>query len=367
MSTKKLLSTYQLGKALLKNRVVMAPMTRSRATGNIPNDLMAAYYRQRAGAGLIITEGVSPSPNGLGYARIPGAFSQEQTEGWKKVAQAVHAEGGHIFMQFMHSGRIGHALNLPQGARVLGPSAVKAAGQMWTDAQGMQDLPVPQAMTIEEVREARDEYVQAARNAIAAGFDGIELHGANGYLMEQFLSPFSNIRTDEYGGTVENRSRFVIETAQAVADAIGKERVGIRLSPYGAFNDMPAYPEIEQTYTHLASELNRIGIAYIHLVDHSSMGAPAVPDSIKASFRKLFTHTLILSGGYTQERAEADLQREAADLIAFGKPFLNNPDLVHRFEKGLPLSAELDFNTFYTPGEKGYTDYPAYAEEPVVA
>ena len=270
-------------------------------------------------------------------------------------------------MQFMHSGRIGHALNLPQGARVLGPSAVKAAGQMWTDAQGMQDLPVPQAMTIEEVREARDEYVQAARNAIAAGFDGIELHGANGYLMEQFLSPFSNIRTDEYGGTVENRSRFVIETAQAVADAIGKERVGIRLSPYGAFNDMPAYPEIEQTYTHLASELNRIGIAYIHLVDHSSMGAPAVPDSIKASFRKLFTHTLILSGGYTQERAEADLQREAADLIAFGKPFLNNPDLVHRFEKGLPLSAELDFNTFYTPGEKGYTDYPAYAEEPVVA
>jgi N-ethylmaleimide reductase len=365
MSAKKLFSTYHFGKINLKNRVVMAPMTRSRAINNLPNELMASYYAQRAGAGLIITEGVSPSPNGLGYARIPGIYSKEQTEAWKQITKAVHAAGGHIFIQLMHTGRVTHLLNLPAGAEVFAPSAIQAAGEMWTDSEGMKPLALPKAFNSEELQNAKQEYVQAAKNAIAAGFDGIELHGANGYLLEQFISPFSNKREDEYGGSIENRTRFVIETAQAVADAIGKEKVGIRLSPYGAFNDMPAYDDIEKTYTLLAKELNKIGIQYVHVVDHSSIGTPAVPISIKQIFRKEFSNTLILSGGYNEQRAEEDLEKNNADLIAFGKPFINNPDVVQRFINSQPLSESLDMTTLYTPGEKGYTDYPAFIEEPV--
>ena len=364
MSTKKLFTAYKLGSITLKNRIAMAPMTRSRAINNVPNELMASYYAQRAGAGLIITEGVSPSPNGLGYARIPGAFSKEQTEGWKLISKAVHDLGGHIFMQLMHTGRITHSLNLPAGAKVVAPSAIAAAGDMWTDAEGMKPNDLPKALSAEELQNTKQEYVQASKNAIAAGLDGIELHGANGYLLEQFISPFSNKREDEYGGSIENRIRFVVETAAAVAKEIGKEKVGIRLSPYGAFNDMPAYDEIHETYTLLAKELNKIGIAYIHVVDHSSMGAPAVPVAIKQMFRKEFTNTLILSGGYNEARAEEDLEKNNADLIAFGKPFINNPDLVSRFINNEPLSETLDMSTFYMPGEKGYTDYPVFAAEP---
>lgn len=364
MSVKKLFSSYTLGKIELKNRIVMAPMTRSRAINNVPNELMASYYAQRASAGLIITEGVSPSPNGLGYARIPGIFSKEQTAAWKLTTKAVHDLGGHIFIQLMHTGRITHPLNLPAGAQVVAPSAIQASGDMWTDTEGMKPNALPKALSSEELQHAKQEYVQAAKNAVAAGFDGIELHGANGYLLEQFISPFSNKREDEYGGSIENRTRFVIETAQAAADAIGKEKIGIRLSPYGAFNDMPAYDDIEKTYTHLVKELNKIGIQYIHLVDHSSMGAPAVPVTIKQIFRKEFTNTLILSGGYDEQRAEEDLEKNKADLIAFGKPFINNPDLADRFINKLPLSKTLDQSTFYTPGEKGYTDYPAFVAQP---
>ena len=345
----------------------MSPMTRSRAIGNLPNALMADYYAQRAGAGLIITEGVSPSPNGLGYARIPGIYSKEQTENWKQVTDAVHAAGGRIFVQFMHTGRVTHTSNLPKGAKVLAPSAVRATGQMWTDANGMQDLPVPEEMTAEELQTAKNEFVQAAKNAIAAGFDGVELHGANGYLLEQFLSPTSNQRIDEYGGSVQNRARFVIETAEAVSKAIGKEKLGIRLSPYGAFNDMPAYAEIHETYAYLAKELGKLGIVYIHIVDHSSMGAPVVPFEIKQTIRENFGGTIILAGGYTEETAEADLQKNIGDLVGFGKPFINNPDLPKRLKHNLPLSAEIDFNTFYTAGEKGYTDYPAFVNETVTA
>ena len=195
---------------------------------------------------------------------------------------------------------------------------------------------------------------------MAAGFDGVELHGANGYLLEQFLSPVSNIRTDNYGGSIENRCRFVVEVTEAVAAAIGKDKTGIRLSPYGVASDMPHYPEIDATYLYLAGRLHSLGIAYIHLVDHSSMGAPAVPATIKKGIRNTFKNTIILSGGYDMERAEADLQSNAADLIAFGKPFINNPDFVSRLKNGYPLSDKLDFTTFYTPGEKGYTDYPSF-------
>jgi N-ethylmaleimide reductase len=361
MSLTKLFSGYTLGHQTLANRIVMAPMTRSRAINNTPNSLIAEFYGQRAAAGLLITEGTSPSPNGLGYARIPGIFNAEQVAGWKLVTKAVHDKGGKIFIQLMHTGRIGHALNLPAGARIVAPSAVVAPGQMWTDTEGMKDHPVPHALTADELQATKAEYVQAAKNAIAAGFDGVELHGANGYLLEQFLSPHSNQRNDNYGGSLENRARFVLEVAQEVSNAIGKEKTAIRLSPYGVFNDMPHYPEIDATYSYLAEQLNKIGIVYIHLVDHSSQGAPIVPLAIKQTIRTKFKNTLILSGGYTAEKADADLESGAADLVAFGKPFISNPDLVERFKKGTGLNDKLDVSTFYTPGEKGYTDYPVSA------
>jgi NADH:flavin oxidoreductases, Old Yellow Enzyme family len=356
----KLFSKYTLGTARLQNRIVMSPMTRSRANGNIPGELTAEYYGQRSSAGLIITEGTSPSPNGLGYSRIPGIFSKAQVEGWKKVTVAAHNGGAKIFLQLMHTGRIGHQLNLPEGARVLAPSAVQAAGQIWTDQSQRQDYPVPFEMTADDIIMTKNEYATAASNAIEAGFDGVELHGANGYLLEQFLSPVSNRRTDSYGGSIEKRSLFVLEVAEAVSTAIGKEKTGIRLSPYGVASDMPHYPEIDLTYSYLAEKLSKINIAYIHLVDRSAMGAPSVPDEIKRVVRKLFRNTLILSGGYNNERAEADLQSGRGDLIAFGRPFINNPDLVDRFRNEWPLSSNLNFDLFYTPGPKGYTDYPVY-------
>jgi len=353
-----LFSKATLGSLPLQNHLVMAPMTRNRATGNIPNELMAQYYAQRATAGLIITEGTSPSPNGLGYPRIPGIFSAEQIAGWKLVTDAVHAKGAKMFIQFMHCGRVGHPLNLPAGARILAPSAVAAAGEMYTDAEGMKANATPQAMTDADIKSAIEEFAQGAKNAMAAGFDGVELHGANGYLLEQFIRPNSNQRTDRYGGSIGNRARFVLEVAEAVIIAIGKDKVGIRLSPFGVFNDMPLYDAMEADYTYLAQELNARGLAYIHLVDHSSMGAPTVPETMKATFRKLFKGTLILSGGYDAARAESDLVANKGNLIAVGKPFLANPDLVARWKTGAAVNTP-DMNTFYTPGPKGYTDYPA--------
>jgi N-ethylmaleimide reductase len=359
----KLFSKTTLGPLTLQNRMVMAPLTRSRATANVPNDLMAKYYAQRASAGLIITEGTSPSPNGLGYPRIPGIFSAAQVAGWSKVTDAVHARGAKMFVQLMHTGRISHALNLPAGAKVMGPSAVPAAGEMYTDAEGMKPLPTPAAMTENDIKTAITEFVQAARNAVVARFDGIELHGANGYLLEQFLRPNSNQRTDHYGGSIENRARFVLEVAGAAIAAIGKDKVGIRLSPFGVFNDMPLYPEMEADYAYLAQKLSDAGLLYVHLVDHSSQGAPVVPQSIKATFRSTFKGALILSGGYDAKRAERDVNAGKADLIAFGKPFLANPDLIARFTQGTALNPP-DMSTFYTPGPKGYTDYPALAAQP---
>jgi N-ethylmaleimide reductase len=357
-----LMTPYKLGTIDLKNRIVMAPMTRSRAIGNIPNELMAEFYGQRAHAGLIITEGTSPSPNGLGYSRIPGIFSEAQVEGWKKTTTAVHSKGGKIFVQLMHTGRISHAANMADTATIVAPSAVKAAGQMWTDSLGLQDYPVPTAMIVEAMEHAKQEFRTAAANAMTAGFDGIELHGANGYLLEQFLSPLSNVREDKYGGTVENRCRFLLEVVESAASAIGKQKVGLRLSPYGVASDMPHYPEIVSTYQYLSEQLNRMGILYVHIVDHSAMGAPIVPIEMKRDIHKKFQGTLILSGGYTRERAEDELRSGMADLVAFGRPFINNPDLVERFVHGWPLSKELDMSTFYTPGAKGYTDYPLHAQ-----
>jgi len=360
METNKLFTPEKVGSVEVKNRVVMAPMTRCRAIGNVPNELMTKYYRQRSGAGLIITEGTSPSPNGLGYARIPGIFSKQQVEGWKMITSTIHKAGGKIIVQLMHTGRISHPLNMPDGAQILAPSAVKAAGQMWTDTKQLQDYPVPKEMTDEDLILTKAEYVAAAKNAIDAGFDGVELHSANGYLLEQFLSPISNIRKDNYGGDIENRSRYVLEIVTAVAASIGKGKTGIRLSPYGVASDMPHYPEINDTYNYLSAQLNKIGIAYIHLVDHSSMGAPEVPIEIKKIIRNNFKNILILSGGYDKQRAEADIQRGLSDLVTFGRPFINNPDLVERFKNNWPLSHDLKMDLFYSADEKGYTDYPNY-------
>lgn len=358
MEEMKLFAEYQLGPLTLKNRIVMAPMTRSRAIENIPNDLMIRYYRQRAGAGLIVTEGTAPSPNGLGYPRIPGAFSEDQVEGWQKITDAVHEKGAKIFLQLMHVGRVGHPENLPAGAELVAPSPIAVSGEMYTDSKGPQPHPIPKEMSKADIEQAINEYVQAAKNAIAAGFDGVELHGANGYLIEQFINTASNKRTDEYGGSVENRSRFALEVTKAVVAAIGGDRTGIRLSPYGVFNDMEVYDELDATYQYLTTELKKTGITYIHLVDHSGMGAPEVPTNIKEIIRDAFEGTIIISGGYDGETAEQDLKEGLGHLVAFGRPFLANPDLPTRIKEGAELN-QPDFDTFYTPGKEGYVDYPA--------
>lgn len=353
-----LFTPVQLGSTTLQNRLAMAPMTRCRAIGNVPGALMAEYYGQRGDGGLLITEGTSPSPNGLGYPRIPGIFSAEQVAGWKPVTVAAKARGAKIFVQLMHCGRVGHPVNLPDGARLLAPSAVAAAGEMYTDAKGPQPHPVPQSMTEADVAVTIAEFAKAATNAISAGFDGVELHAANGYLLEQFIRPTSNLRGDRFGGSIANRARFVLETVDAVRKAIGAERIGIRLSPYGVFNDMPPYDGMEADYLWLIEALDERGLAYLHLVDHAPMGAPPVPDSMKVAARELFKGALVLSGGYDAARAEADLAAGKGDLVAVGRPYLANPDLPLRWKTGAPLN-EVDMNTFYTPGAEGYTDYPA--------
>lgn len=354
----KLFETTQLAGLELSNRVVMAPMTRSRAVvANAPGDLEATYYGQRASAGLIITEGTAPSPNGLGYPRIPGLFSPAQVAGWRKVTDSVHDKGGRIFVQLMHVGRVAHQANLPEGGEVIAPSSVELPGEMYTDSLGMQPHTAAREMIEADIHQTQQEYVEAARNAIEAGFDGVELHAANGYLMEQFIHPHTNRRNDRYGGSLENRSRFLLETAQLMADAIGKNRVGVRLSPYGTFNDMPHYDEIDATYTYLARHLSAIGVAYLHLCDASGMGGSAIPRSTIEAIRGEYNGVLILCGDYDKARAEEALASGLADLIAFGRPFISNPDLVARYHDDLIL-AEPDMETLYTPGEKGYIDYP---------
>lgn len=353
-----LFSPYTLGHVSLANRIVMSPMTRSRSLGNVPNNLMAQYYVQRAEAGLIVTEGTSPSPNGLGYSRIPGLFNAEHVAGWKATTSAVHAAGSRIFVQLMHTGRVAHPENLPSGARVLGPSAVAWDGTMWVDGKGPIPIPTPEAMTAEDIERAIEEYARSAELAIEAGFDGVELHGANGYLIEQFLNTAANQRSDEWGGSVENRIRFAVEVAKRAAARIGGDRLGMRVSPYSNGGGLRSDDDqVETLHETLAGELKKVGFVYMHVVDHSSMGMPTVPASVKEKIHKAFGGTVILAGGYNLERASADLAAGRGDLIAFARPFIANPRLPSKLREGLPLAAP-DFSTFYTPGEKGYTDYP---------
>jgi N-ethylmaleimide reductase len=356
--TATLFTPITLGALSLKNRVVMAPMTRSRAIGYVPNALMEEYYRRRADAGLIITEGTSPSPNGLGYARIPGMYTDLQVQGWRRVTDGVHQAGGRIFVQLMHTGRVGHPANMPAGSQILAPSPLAAPGEMWTDSLGLQPHPVPTAMSDEDIAQSIGEYATAATRAIEAGFDGVELHGANGYLIDQFLNTASNRRLDRWGGdaVIENRIRFAVEVAKAAAAAIGADRIGMRISPYGVFNGMAPDTAMDALFERLAAELSAIGLVCIHVVDHSSMGAPAVSPALKAKIRVTFRGKYILSGGYDLARANADLDAGRGDLVAFGRPFIANPDLAHQLESGHALAVP-DASTFYTPGEKGYTDY----------
>ena len=334
----------------------MAPMTRSRAIDNIPNELMAIYYAQRSGAGLIITEGTSPSPEGLGYPRIPGIYSDKQVEEWKMITDAVHQNGTKIFLQLMHTGRIAHVANIPNGLQPVGPSDIKAAGEIFTDSLGIQEHSVPLALTLKGIARVSADFITASKNAVLAGFDGVELHGANGYLLEQFLNPNVNNRTDQYGGNLINRSRLIIEITEAIAAAIGRDKVGIRFSPFSQLSDQRSYAkdEVHQTYNYLSSELDRVGIAYIHLSTN-----PDIPENTYKAIRKVFNNTIIYCNGLTPESAEAMLQNNSADLVAFGRGFLANPDFVSRIEKNVPLN-DVDFNLLYSSSEVGYTDYQLY-------
>ncbi len=352
MATSRTHQPTRLGNLSLQNRIVMAPMTRSRAENNMPNALIRDYYAQRASAGLIISEGTAPSPDGLGYARIPGLYTQTQARAWREVAAAVHAGGAKFFIQLMHVGRIGHPANLPAGAQLVAPSAIAAAGQVWTDSAGMQAHPLPRAMDADDLVTARDSFVASARLAVEHGVDGVELHAANGYLLAQFLNPRSNQRSDAYGGSGENRRRFLLETVDATIAAIGKDRIGVRLSPFNPFNDLEANFEGERgEFLATVAELAQRGIAYLHL------GGGSVPAELLPAVREAFPGTLILNGGYDGARAEADLAAGLADLVAFGRPFVSNPDLPERLRTGAPI-ADLDAATLYTPGAAGFTDYP---------
>ncbi|MEI8035022.1 MAG: alkene reductase [Betaproteobacteria bacterium] len=343
----------------LKNRMVMSPLTRSRAVErNCPNALMVEYYRQRASAGLIITEGTSPSINGLGYANIPGICNDEQEKGWQAVVSAVHEAGGKMVMQLMHTGRVTHVANLPSGGEVMGPMAEACPGEIFTLSQGLKPHTAPRAMSAADIEQVVKEFTEAAQRAIRAGFDGVELHAANGYLIEQFLNPNVNGRTDGYGGSISGRNRLALDIARSVVAAIGANKVGIRLSPCGVFNSTGGFAEVEPQYLALVRELSALGLLYIHVLDHSAMGAPAVPESLKRELKQQFKGLFILAGGFDRDTAETALTEKKADLIAFGRSFLANPDLVQRFKLGAPLNVP-DMETFYTSDAKGYTDYPS--------
>lgn len=347
-----LLSSYTLGELKLANRMVMAPMTRSRAIeGNVPHPLAAEYYAQRASAGLIVTEGTQISPQGVGYIRTPGIHSADQIAGWKKITDAVHKAGGKIFAQLWHVGRISHP-DFHGGALPVAPSAIAPKGTVFT-AQGPKDMVTPRALELNDIPGIVEQFRKGAENAKAAGFDGVELHGANGYLLDQFTRDGSNKRTDAYGGAIENRARLPLEVTDTVVKVWGKERVGYRVSPKNPYNDMSDSDPVA-TFSYLASELSKRGIGYLHVVD------PATPAEGRVTpvLRKIFKGTYIVNGGFNAETGNAAIANGEADLVAFGVPFLANPDLPIRFARSAELNTA-DPATFYAGEEKGYSDYPA--------
>jgi N-ethylmaleimide reductase len=349
-----LFDSLKLGNIELKNRIIYAPMTRSRANDEgVQPEIAVEYYTQRASAGLIITEAVNVSPMAKGYVRTPGIYTAEQIESWRKVTDSVHAQGGKIFMQIFHTGRIALPDFLPGNQTPVAPSPVKANGQNYTD-EGMKDFVEPRELTIEEIKATVEDFAAAAKNAIEAGFDGVELHGANGYLVQQFLSSNVNKRTDEYGGTFENRARFLFEVLDAMITEIGKEQVGVRLSPGGEFNDIKE-TDAAELYDYVIAELNKRDLVYLHLgtFDQHKNWHPVL--------RPVYEGTYFAGVGFDKDSGEKLLEAGGADAIVYGTKFLANPDLPERFAKNAELNKP-DESTFYTPGEKGYTDYPRLDE-----
>jgi N-ethylmaleimide reductase len=351
---KPLFLPYQLGDIELANRLVMAPMTRSRAVEhNVPNPIAATYYAQRASAGLIITEATQVSPQGVGYIRTPGIHSAEQVVGWSRITDAVHRADGKIFLQLWHVGRISHP-DFQGGALPVAPSAIAAQGQVFT-AKGPQQMVTPRALALAELPGIVEQFRRGAENAKSAGFDGVELHGANGYLLDQFTRDGSNTRTDDYGGAVENRARLPLEVTKAVIDVWGADRVGYRVSPNGVFNSMSDSNPIE-TFSYLAEQLNKLGIVYLHVVDPVADGAKRISPVL----RQKFDRSYIVNGGFDLDSANAAIRSGEADLVAFGTRFLANPDLPQRYRIEVPLNVA-DQATFYAGEDKGFTDYPTLA------
>lgn len=349
---KPLFSPYQLGNIELANRLVMAPMTRSRAVErNVPNPLAATYYAQRASAGLIVTEATQVSPQGVGYIRTPGIHSAEQVVGWSRVTEAVHRAGGKIFLQLWHVGRISHP-DFHGGELPVAPSAISPQGQVFT-TKGPQQMVTPRALALAELPGIVEQFRRGAENAKRAGFDGVELHGANGYLLDQFTRGGTNHRTDSYGGTVENRTRLPLEVTQAVIDVWGGDRVGYRISPTSPFNSMSDSDPV-QTFSYLTEQLNRLGVVYLHVVDPISNGMKRVSPLLRGKFDR----TYIVNGGFDFESANAAIRNGETDLVAFGTPFLANPDLPKRYQSGALLNVP-DQATFYAGEDRGFTDYPA--------
>lgn len=364
MSDALLFTPIQVGKIRLNNRVVMAPMTRSRAgAGEAPTALNAIYYAQRASAGLIISEASQISQQGQGYAWTPGIYSEAQVAGWKNVVDAVHAHGGHMALQLWHVGRISHPLLQPGGTDPVAPSAIQAKGQCFViqpdGTPANVPTAIPRALETHELPALVTEFANAARHAMKAGFDFVEVHAANGYLLNQFLSPNSNQRTDAYGGSLENRARFVLEVVDAVVAAVGADKVGVRLSPQGVFNDIDD-PESTAMALYLAKAFTQRNLAFLHIAEPDWAGGAPLTNEFRLQLREAFAGTLITCGGYNAETAEALLGGNLADMVAFGRPFIANPDLVRRMQENAPLN-EPDPNTFYGGAEAGYTDYPALA------
>ena len=363
MSDRTLFTPVRIGTIQLSNRIAMAPLTRNRAgQGLAPTDLNVTYYAQRAAAGLIVTEATQVSPTGIGYPNTPGIYTAEQVAGWRRVTDAVHARGGRIFLQLWHVGRISHPSLQPDGALPVAPSAVAAEGDVMT-YEGPKPFVAPRALETSEIAGIVDEYAHGARLAREAGFDGVEIHAANGYLIDQFLQDNTNLRTDEYGGSVENRSRFLLEVTRAVVAVWGADRVGVRLSPRGTFNSM-GDSDRAATFSHAVAEMAKFNLAYLHIVEPVAgpMAATSVPgERLTPHLRKLFRGPIIGNGGYTQQTATEAIQRGEVDLVSFGVPFLANPDLPARFAAGAPLNKP-DVSTFYGGDAHGYTDYPALEE-----
>jgi N-ethylmaleimide reductase len=360
--TPNLFTPVRIGAVELKNRIVMAPMTRNRAgEGLAPTEMNATYYAQRASAGLIVTEATQVSPRGIGYPSTPGIYTDEQVAGWKHVTDAVHERGGKIFLQLWHVGRISHPSLQPNGELPVAPSAVAPEGNVMT-YEGPKPFVTPRALATAEIPGIITEFANGALLAKRAGFDGVEIHAANGYLIDQFLQDNTNLRTDAYGGSVENRTRFLLEVTEAVVSVWGADRVGVRLSPRGTFNTM-GDSNRKATFTYAVSQLDRFGLAYLHLVEPvggAMAGGLVDGERLSPRLRGLFAGPVIANGGYEKASAEAALENGEADLIAFGVPFISNPDLTERLAVGAPL-AEPDRATFYGGGAQGYVDYPALA------